>query len=288
MPSWGQQKRKVSKKPGSRKQHDLAYAEEVQVELDGPLPDLLDQRVVSAVRCATLAVLARPEVHRRLVRRLRALLEPSLPRASIRDICSAVSRARTLAYESGQETHLTVSEAARRLGVARSTVYRWLGDPETFLSPMHDDPELGPDRVPIATVNQMKRSVAEKTEIDQLREYLEADLPNYEQRVHLKLMQRLESLDGPLIVREIHRVALDENIPVSEATVRRTQAVRVDRSRRGRPRKIYGPEAVSRLLARQARRQRAKLIHSASTPLQTLRRLSTEIPAPAVPSDDMP
>lgn len=262
----------------AERQHVSKFAAAVRDELAGVRPDTAEEILQSAVRCAALAILARPEVHDKLMRRLRSLLQTSLDRARLKRLIRFVSFSRSLVYEEGQEAYLTVSEAARRLGVARSTVYRWIGNSDMQFSPVHDDPDLGPDRIPVASFRSLVKTIAEKGEMDDLKKVLTADLPAYEVRIRHEIKERLREHSGPLTVKDLQRAAEIKGIRVSDATIRRWPAESASRSRRGRPPKSYSIETAADRLAKMARKQRARVIRSSTTLLQTLRRLRSEIP----------
>ncbi len=257
------------------RQFDAELAALVEA-LAGGLPDTRPERLVQALCCAAVAVHAQPPVARRLASRLQLLLADELTPQDIGAVLRTVRRAREMTYTEGQETHLTVREAARRLGVARSTVYRWLDTPGLNLSWEHDDPRIAQRRITIGTFQRMKTLRHEWSEADDLRSELLGSIARYEaERIEL-LHQRLTAAGGLLTVEAVCEHAGRERISVSKATVRRWPAIDIDRTFRGRPRRVYDASEVAKRLAALDCKNYERMIRAESTPVQTLRRLKKE------------
>lgn len=284
---------KVQRPAPAPRQHDAGFAQRVEALLEGIPPDSAPQRLADALACAALSVLASPELSSRLVARTKQLLRGQISSAEWSSVRDDLRRSRTLCYdEGGRETHVTVEEAARRLAVNRSTVRRWLDDPEQYFSYVHDDHDLVPDRIPVARLAAFQAERAEKKERVVLRERLLEDLPSFEARTAQSYLNDLSRMEEPLTVRVIQNFADHQGLEVSPSTIRRWPSAGAIPRQRGRPAKFFAHQEVADQLARRKARERRSQIASPTVLIQTLRRLDGEVTrlaatTAAVPDDPL-
>lgn len=274
--------RRAAPAPRSFNQEFAARVQELLEPTEAVTPI---QAIAAAVTCAALSVLAAPATSERLLERTRALLGEAIGDQWV-PLAAELRAARTLCYdEQGNELYVTVSEAARRLGVHRSTIYRWLGDPERALSQEHDYPEFTPDRIAVSRLDTLRRDLRDDAERASLQRQLLNDLPQWTDRTRDRLIEELQAIEEPLTASVIHRFSLGAREEIPPSTIRRWPRAGVSHQLRGRPANVFSAEVVAeQLAARMARTRRRQFEDPPS--VATLRRLARELP-PTAPAEDV-
>jgi transposase len=226
-----------------------------------------------------LVSLAAPATHVRLVRRIGSLLGELLTQEQLRELGRDLDLARSLCYDDGPAnapTFLTVSEAARRLRVHRTTVYRWLSDADKGFA-QQEDSDLGPDRIAVRVVRGMERRLAERVERDELLDALKAGYELYQLDRERRFGEALKQEQrDQLPAQEILAFAYRQGFEIGYGTLRRWKAAGREKVGRGRPTKLYTKDEVARGLAQASLRQHKKEVEARGTLLETLRRLASE------------